>query len=693
MVRKLLVSGVAAATALIFHTAGAQQSGAPAVEEIVVTSTTRRAESLGDINASVAVLSEEELRQIAHSHYQESLNRLPGVNISRNNGQESLTAIRSPVLTGAGACGSFLLAEQGIPLRAAGFCNVNEMFDSHTENAERIEVIRGPGSAFYGSNALHGMINTVLPAPEERMDLTLEAGPWGSYRAGLVAGFDSGNFKHMFLATGENSEGWQDESGVDQQKLSWLYQYQTASGFQLDGGFTRTNLNQETGGYVVGSEAYKDSSLRQTNPNPEAYRDNESFRLWTRVSREFANDWEIVFTPYLRKNDLNFIQHFLPGQPTEDSEHSSLGMQFAAYRDLSNNSFLAIGLDMESTNGSLKQFQENPTQGSAFLVNTIPQGKHYDYEVDAFQIAPFVHYQYYVSEQLDISMGLRWEQVDYEYDNLMVDGRTKENGQACGFGGCRYNRPADRNDDFDEISPKFGVRYRLNDQYNVQARVQRGFRVPQATELYRLQNAQTVADLDSVQLDSYEIAFEGLGDGWQYSVTGYLMDKENEIVTNSARENVLGNDTRHRGIELAGAFSLSDNLTLAGAYNFANHTYEKDSASGGILEGNEIDTAPNNFGNFRLGWQINPTLSTELEWVKMGDYYTNPENTADYEGHDVFNLRTNWAVNEDLDVSLRILNLTDEKYAERADWTSFGGDRYFIGQPLRAFLSFTYSMR
>jgi outer membrane receptor protein involved in Fe transport len=237
------------------------------------------------------------------------------------------------------------------------------------------------------------------------------------------------------------------------------------------------------------------------------------------------------------------------------------------------------------------------------------------------------------------------------------------------------------------------VRYRLNDQYNVQARVQRGFRVPQATELYRLQNAQTVADLDSVQLDSYEIAFEGLGDGWQYSVTGYLMDKENEIVTNSARENVLGNDTRHRGIELAGAFSLSDNLTLAGAYNFANHTYEKDSASGGILEGNEIDTAPNNFGNFRLGWQINPTLSTELEWVKMGDYYTNPENTADYEGHDVFNLRTNWAVNEDLDVSLRILNLTDEKYAERADWTSFGGDRYFIGQPLRAFLSFTYSMR
>jgi outer membrane receptor protein involved in Fe transport len=696
MVRKLLVGSIAAATAMMSYTAGAQQPGAQAVEEIIVTSTTRRAESLGDINASVAVLSEEELRQIAHTHYQEALARLPGVNISRNNGQESLIAIRSPVLTGPGACGSFLTAEQGIPLRAAGFCNVNEMFDSNTENAERIEVIRGPATAFYGSNALHGMINTVLPDPEERLDVTLEAGPWGSYRAGVVAGFDSGNFKHMFLATGENSEGWQDDSGVDQQKLSWLYQYQTAGGYQLDGGFTRTNLNQETGGYVVGTDAYKDSSLRDTNPNPEAYRDNASFRIWTRVSRELDNDWEVVFTPYFREVNLNFIQHFLPGDPTEDSEHRSLGFQFASYKDFSDNSFLALGLDMESTDGNLFQFQENPTQGSAFLRNTIPQGAHYDYEVEAFQIAPFIHYQYYVSEQLDLSLGLRWERMDYEYDNLMLDGRTKDNGEACGFGGCRYSRPADRDDDFDNVSPKLGVRYRFSDQYNVQARIQRGFRAPQATEMYRLQGANPdiqVARLDSVELDSFELAFEGIGDGWEYSITGYYMEKENEIGTDSSRAKVTDNETEHKGIELAGALTLTDNLTLLGTYNIADHTYEKDFITGEAVEGNDVDTAPNNFGNFRLNWQITPAVSTELEWVNMGEYYTNPENTADYDGHDIFNLRTNWAVNEDLNVSLRILNLTDEEYAERADWTTFGGDRYFIGQPLRAFLSFTYSLR
>lgn len=693
MIRKLLVSSIAVATSITAQY-GLAQVGQTEIEEIEVISTTRRAEGLGDINASVAVLTEEELRRVAHTHYQEAVNRLPGVNVSRNNGQESLTAIRSPVLTGAGACGAFLLAEQGIPLRAAGFCNVNEMFDANTENAERIEVIRGPGSAFYGSNALHGMINVVLPDPEERLDVSLETGPRGFYRAKTVAGFDNGNFKHMILANGSSEEGWKDDSGVDQQKLSWRYQLATDGGTLFDGGFTFTNLNQETAGYIEGEDAYKDSELRQTNPNPEAYRDNTSLRVWTRISRELDNGWELVLTPYFREANLNFIQHFLPGAPKEDSEHRSLGFQFASYRDLGTNASIAIGLDVETTDGNLFQFQENPTEGSAFLQNTIPQGAHYDYEVEAFQIAPFIHYQRYFASGWDISLGLRYEQMDYEYDNLMLDGRTQDNGVPCGFGGCRYNRPADRDDDFGEWSPKFGIRYQINDQMNVQARAQNGFRVPQATELYRLQNDQTVADLDSVELDSYELALEGFGSGWEYSVTAYFMDKENEIITDSARANLNGSDTQHKGIELAGAYALTDNLVLRGAFNIARHTYENDLDSGGInINGNDVDTAPHEFGNFRLDWQITDSLSTELEWMQMGEYYTNPENTAKYDGHDVFNLRTRWNVSSNLNVSLNILNLMDEEYAERADWTTFGGDRYFVGEPLRAFLSVDWSMR
>ena len=689
--RKALVTGIALASAMTTFPVLAQ-SGQEAIQEIQVISNSRRSEGLADINASVSVLGQQELDLVSHTHYQEILNRLPGVNISRNNGQESLISIRSPVLAGAGACGAFLTAENGIPLRSNGFCNVNEMFDAHTENAASIEVVRGPGSAFWGSNAMHGMINTVLPEPGEAGQVTLEAGPEGSLRVKGRFGNDYGNFKQILLVTGIDEEGYRDDSGVDQQKLSWLYNYTTANGARLDGGFTFSNLNQETAGYVVGLKAYE-GRLRDTNPNPEAYRDSKNTRVWTSFSQTL-NDWDIVVTPYFREANMNFIQHFLPGLPIEDSEHRSLGVQTAAYRVLANNATLSVGIDLETTDGKLKQFQPKPTVGTAFVRNTVPQGKHYDYEVAARQSAGFINYEQALSENWALSLGLRLERTAYDYDNLMLNGRTRDNGVACASGGCRYNRPADRDDGFTELSPKIGLSYELNDNHSLQIRVQHGFRAPQATELYRLQNNQTVADLDSVEVDSFEIAFVGAADNWNYSATAYTMDKENEIITDSARINLNGVHTEHRGLEVAVGYDISETLSVGGALNLAKHEVQNSQDSNGAaLKGNDVDGAPDIFGNAHLQWRPTSQFLAELEWANMGDYYTNPENTASYGGHDLLNLRAQYQINEALDLSVNVLNLTDEEYAERADWTSFTGDRYFPGEPARAFVAVTWKFK
>lgn len=689
MIRKLLTTSIAAATALTAIPTLAQQTGQQAIEEIEVISTSRRSEGLADVNAAVSVLGKQELDLIGLTHYQEALNRLPGVNVSRNNGQESLAAIRSPVLTGAGACGAFLVAENGIPLRSHGFCNVNEMFDAHTENAERIEVIRGPGSAFWGSNALHGLINVVLPEPGDAGELAVEYGPRGSYRVKGRVGNDYGNFKQLLLVNGANEDGYHADSGVDQQKVSWLYQYTTAGGAELDGGFTYNNLNQETAGYVTGYKSYEDDNIKDTNSNPEAFRDSVNTRVWTSITQQIE-DWELVMTPYFREVNMTFMQHFLPGQPIEDTEHRSLGIQVAGYRDLSNGASLAVGFDLEDTDGKLKQFQPNPTTGSFFLRNSIPQGRHYDYDVSARQMAGFVSYEQSFDSGWDLSLGLRLENVKYLYENNMINGRTDEFGVACRFG-CRYNRPADSDDGFTDISPKLGLSYELNDNHDLQFRVQRGVRAPQATELYRLQNAQTIAELDSVELDSYEINFLGAGDGWDYTASLYYMNKENEIITNSARENLNGSHTKHRGLEFGAGYDISDTLQVRGVVNLASHTYENSIISGGFdIDGNDLDTAPNTFGNLRLQWRPTTAILAELEWVNMGEYYSNPENTASYDGHDLLNLRAQYQLNERVSLYLNILNVTDEDYAERADWTTFTDDRYFVGEPVRAFFGINW---
>ncbi|NOZ43414.1 MAG: TonB-dependent receptor [Alphaproteobacteria bacterium] len=70
----------------------------------------------------------------------------------------------------------------------------------------------------------------------------------------------------------------------------------------------------------------------------------------------------------------------------------------------------------------------------------------------------------------------------------------------------------------------------------------------------------------------------------------------------------------------------------------------------------------------------------------MGAYYTDPENRHKYSGHDYFNLRAAIRVTNSYSVFIRIMNLTDTRYAKRADYTTFSGERYFPGKPRSLYL-------
>jgi len=158
------------------------------IQEMVVTGY-RTEQVAKEAPKSISVLDESTLTLTSHLHIQESLNRLPGVNFHRNDGQEYLAAIRSPVLTGSGSCGSVATLEDGLPLRPTGFCNVNELFESHSESASRIEVIRGPGTAAFGSKALHGVVNVVGVAPlNQSVKIGLEGGDFGFGRIKVSGG-------------------------------------------------------------------------------------------------------------------------------------------------------------------------------------------------------------------------------------------------------------------------------------------------------------------------------------------------------------------------------------------------------------------------------------------------------------------------------------------------------------------------
>ena len=238
-------------------------------EEIIVEA--KKVDSISDWKEQVSStsLNSEEISLIDAQHPKQVFTRFPGIWISRGSGQEHLTSIRSPVLTGPGACGSFLILEDGIPTRPNGFCNVNGLFETPTETASSLEVIRGPASARYGSNAMHGVINVVSKSIEDINTLSSNLGPnkYTNFKSSIG---DSENWRINTLFSSD--EGFRKDSGYDQQKfhLKNKFSYYSADAiFNL----RLTNLNQETAGYILGKDIYKDKKESENNLNPEAYRD------------------------------------------------------------------------------------------------------------------------------------------------------------------------------------------------------------------------------------------------------------------------------------------------------------------------------------------------------------------------------------------------------------------------------------
>ncbi len=123
----------------------------------------------------------------------------------------------------------------------------------------------------------------------------------------------------------------------------------------------------------------------------------------------------------------------------------SFGLQSMYASDLTATLQWQTGLDMEHTDGYLQETQSVPATGAPATVATIPLGKHYDYQVSAKLLSPYVQFKWHVTDSNQLSFGIRYETLEYDYDNRMRNGRVKEDGSVC-VPGCRFNRPADRSD-------------------------------------------------------------------------------------------------------------------------------------------------------------------------------------------------------------------------------------------------------
>ena len=145
-------------------------------EEISVTAA-RVETKISETASSISIIDREEIDKVKFTDASELMDRVPGVSMTRN--------LRIPI----GGKNYTVNLVDGMAIQAAGSGTIGFAEQTNTFDIEKIEIVRGPASALYGSNALGGVINVITreapKVPEYRV--WGELGEYERSRAGVSA--------------------------------------------------------------------------------------------------------------------------------------------------------------------------------------------------------------------------------------------------------------------------------------------------------------------------------------------------------------------------------------------------------------------------------------------------------------------------------------------------------------------------
>lgn len=159
--------------------------------ELEVTTVSRRPERVGSASAAVFVITNEDLRRLGIASLAEALRLAPGVQVSRINSNQWAVGIRG---FASGLSRALLILVDGRSTYTTLFAGTYwDVLDTLIEDVERIEVIRGPGGALWGANAVNGVVNIITKRASETPGGYVEAVGTGKrgvlgFRLGGAAG-------------------------------------------------------------------------------------------------------------------------------------------------------------------------------------------------------------------------------------------------------------------------------------------------------------------------------------------------------------------------------------------------------------------------------------------------------------------------------------------------------------------------
>ncbi len=656
----------------------------------VVVSGTREAQRVRETSATINALEGTEIREAMPAHPAAIVKRLPGVHVSQLSGEGHSTAIRQPITTKP----LYLFLEDGVPTRSTGFFNHNALYEVNLPQAGGMEVLKGPGTALHGSDAIGGVINVLTrPAPPTpSLDLTTEFGDFGYKRLLATGGFTRGVHGLRADLNLTRADGFKDDAPYDRTSGTLRHDAVLANGIALRTVLTATKVDQRD---VVPLNARDFDARPELNLSPIAFRDVEAFRWSTAIERERgASLWSV--TPFARRNVLGLLPNWqLTFDPEVwDTRNTSYGLLAKYRRDLAPARTRVIGgVDFDYSPGSARSdgiAVQKTGPDSAWRTYSLT-GAHYDYDVTYRQSSPYVHVEFSPVARARFDVGLRYDNSGYTYDNQLTPLTTG-----------RWRRPADTTLSFSRWSPKLGLTIDVTRDASVYASYREGFRAPAQGQLFQQGSNLNTVGLEPVTARSAEVGLRGsIAGRFLYQVSAYDMRLEDDILSildaNGIRTTSNAGETRHRGIETAVGAAITNELRLDAAWSSSKQTYVDwvipVQGQNRSYAGHTIELAPHTLGNLLLTWSPRLLHGGRLaaEWSHTGKYYMDADNTRAYDGFDMWTLHANYRIRRNGEVFARVSNLSDVHYAEIVTFSAFTREQFTPGNPRTLYAGLRWS--
>ena len=496
-----------------------------------------------------------------------------------------------------GGAGQFLVLIDGHPQYQGIYGH--PISDSYqTMMADRVEVLRGPASVLYGSNAMGGVLNIVtrqMHADGVQTNVNLGAGSYGTIQAEASNQVRSGRFSSTVSAQYNRTDNHRPRMGFEQYGggLKVGYDINTHWNAYVDANITHFNASYPGS---VSSPLY-DADQWITRGVVSAAVENHYDRTSGAVS---------VYT--------NFGRHKIddgtanPEQPTQRyfrSKDALTGISWYQSARLFEGNRLTLGIDYQNIYG--RAYYTSKQTGETLDTPNKQSGRSYRNE-----IAGYVDFRQDIASWLTIDAGVR-------LDHHSITGT--------------------------EWIPQAGVVVRPLANGEVKAMASKGFRNPTMREMYLYPPSNT--DLEPERLWNYELSWRHRFETFSYGVNLFYIKGDNMIQTVN-RQNVNMGEIENYGLELEGAWRINPHWSVN-----TNHSF--------LHMGNPVIAAPTYKGFLGANYNYQKwTVVAGLQY--LSGLYTAVGDNEQKENVCLLNATVSYALTPNVGFWLRGENLLAQSY-------------------------------